>query len=192
MATTADIARRYFAALSAHDLDAALACWAPGAIDRFVGGRDLVAPEGVREYFGSLFEAFPDFTLEVVELTTYRGRTAVRWRARGTFAGPGRFMDFLPNGARLELEGCDVVSVEGDLIRHNDAYLDTGDIARPARRPAAGRLNRGGAADTAGQYAHSGPGDDSRRRTGADRRRRLGAAGRLSAQDDERLPDRGR
>jgi glyoxylase-like metal-dependent hydrolase (beta-lactamase superfamily II)/predicted ester cyclase len=148
MATTADIARRYFAALSAHDLDAALACWAPGAIDRLVGGRDLVAPEGIREYFGSLFEAFPDFTLEVVELTTYRGRTAVRWRARGTFAGPGRFMDFLPNGARLELEGCDVVSVEGDLIRHNDAYLDTGDIARqlgvlpPAGSTAEARLTR--------------------------------------------------
>ena len=148
MATTADIAKRYFAALSAHDLDAALACWAPGAIDRIVGGRDLIAPDGIREYFGSLFEAFPDFKLEVVELTTYRGRTAVRWRARGTFAGPGRFMDFVPNGARINIQGCDVVTVQDDLISHNDAYIDSGDIARqlgllpPAGSPAEARLTR--------------------------------------------------
>ncbi len=148
MASTADIARRYFAALSAHDLDAAVACWAPGAIDRLVGARDLVAPDGIRDYFSSLFQAFPDFRLELVELTTYRSRTAVRWRARGTFAGPGRFMGFMPNGARLDLEGCDVVSVEGDLIRHNDAYIDSGDIARqlgllpPAGSTAEARLTR--------------------------------------------------
>jgi ketosteroid isomerase-like protein len=36
MASTAEIAKRYFAALSAHDLDAATACWRPGAIDRLV------------------------------------------------------------------------------------------------------------------------------------------------------------
>jgi ketosteroid isomerase-like protein len=31
--STSDIARRYFAALAAHDLDEATACWKPGAID---------------------------------------------------------------------------------------------------------------------------------------------------------------
>ncbi|HEY5190264.1 MAG TPA: nuclear transport factor 2 family protein [Solirubrobacteraceae bacterium] len=148
MASTSDTAKRYFAALSAHDLDAAVACWAPGAIDRLVGGQDLIAPDGIRAYFGALFEAFPDFELEVVELTTSRGRTAVRWRARATFAGPGRFMDFVPNGARINLEGCDVVTVADDLIRHNDAYIDSGDIARqlgvlpPAGSPAEARLTR--------------------------------------------------
>jgi glyoxylase-like metal-dependent hydrolase (beta-lactamase superfamily II)/predicted ester cyclase len=130
MATTAEIAKRYFAALAAHDLDAAVACWAPGSTDRMVGSQDLIAPQGIREYFGELFGAFPDFNLEVLELTTYRNRTAVRWRATGTFAGPGRFQGFAANGARLTLEGCDVVTVQDDLIRHNDAYIDTGSIAR--------------------------------------------------------------
>ncbi len=130
MAGTADIAKRYFKALSAHDLDAACARWAPGSIDRLVGAQDLVAPEGVRQYFGELFGAFPDFELEVIETTTSRGRTAVRWCARGTFAGPGTFQGFEPNGARLEIEGCDVVTVHDDLITHNDAYIDSGAIAR--------------------------------------------------------------
>jgi hydroxyacylglutathione hydrolase len=130
MASTAEIAKRYFAALSAHDLDAATACWRPGSIDRMVGTAELVAPDGVRAYFAELFEAFPDFLLQVVDLTSGRGRTAVRWRATGTFAGPGTFQGFSPNHARVEIEGCDVLTVDDDLIVHNDAFVDTGAIAR--------------------------------------------------------------
>jgi glyoxylase-like metal-dependent hydrolase (beta-lactamase superfamily II)/predicted ester cyclase len=148
MASSADIAKRYFSAISAHDLDAAVACWAPGSIDRFVGGEELVAPAGIREYFARLFAAFPDFRFEIVELTSARGRTAVRWRARATFAGPGRLQDFVPNGARIDIEGCDVLSIEGDLIRSNVAYMDSGDVARqlgflpPLGSPAEARLTR--------------------------------------------------
>lgn len=130
MPSTAEIARRYFEALSAHDLDAALALWQPGARDRIVGQQELIAPHGIREYFGALFAAFPDFRLEVVELTTYRERTAVRWRATGTFAGPAQFEGFAPNGARVSLEGCDVIRVHEERIVGNDAYLDSGALAR--------------------------------------------------------------
>ena len=130
MAPTAEIAKRYFEALSAHDLDAATALWRPGSIDRLVGDQDLVAPHDIRRYFGDVFGAFPDFAFEVLEATTARNRTAVRWCATGTFAGPGAFQGFAPNHARISTEGVDVVTVEDDLIVHNDAYLDSGDIAR--------------------------------------------------------------
>ncbi len=141
MASTAEIARRYFAALGARDLEAAVACWAPGGISRLVGAQELTAPDGLREYFGQLFGAFPDFKLEVIELTTSRGRTAVRWRARGTFAGPGKLQGYLANGGRLRIEGCDVLTVHEDLIQHNDAYLDSGDAARQlGLLPAAGSV----------------------------------------------------
>jgi steroid delta-isomerase-like uncharacterized protein len=130
VASATDIAKQYFEALDAHDLDRACALWAPDAVDRFVGAQEVVGPEGVRAYFSALFSAFPDFSLEVLECTTARGRTAVRWRARGTFAGPGEYEGFAPNGARLELEGCDVLTVSDDLIQHNDAYVDTGAVAR--------------------------------------------------------------
>lgn len=129
MAATA-VAKRYFEALSAHDLDAAIAYWADGAIDRFVGQQELTAPDGVRAYFAALYDAFPDFRMEILETTTYRNRTAVRWRATGTFAGPGTFQGFEANGASIEIEGCDVVTVADDLIQHNEAYVDSGDIAR--------------------------------------------------------------
>jgi hydroxyacylglutathione hydrolase len=129
MAATA-VAKRYFEALSAHDLDAAIAYWADGAVDRFVGQQELTAPDGVRAYFAALYDAFPDFRMEILETTTYRNRTAVRWRATGTFAGPGTFQGFEANGARIEIEGCDVVTVADDLIQHTEVYVDSGDIAR--------------------------------------------------------------
>ena len=130
MASATEIAKRYFRALSDRDLDAAVDCWAPGGIDRFVGQEDLIAPDGVRQYFAALLSAFPDFSIEILDCTTARNRTAVRWHARGTFAGPGPFQGFEPNGARIELEGCDVLTVIDEKIQHNDAYLDSGDLAR--------------------------------------------------------------
>jgi glyoxylase-like metal-dependent hydrolase (beta-lactamase superfamily II)/predicted ester cyclase len=148
LASTSDIAKRYFAALGDQDLDDAVACWKPGAIDRLVGAQELVAPDGIRQYFGELFSAFPDFDLQVLEMTTARNRSAVRWRATGTFAGPGSFQGFAPNHAALVLEGCDVVTVQDDLIVHNDAYIDSGDIARqlgllpPTGSSAEARLTR--------------------------------------------------
>ena len=77
-----------------------------------------------------LFEAFPDFAFEIIDATTYRDRCAIRWRARGTFAGPGRFQGFEHNGARVSIEGCDVFTVADGLIAHADAYFDSGDVAR--------------------------------------------------------------
>src|SRR5438445_340442 len=50
-------------------------------------------------------------------------------KGRGTFAGPGHFQGFAPNGARITIEGCDVLRVKDEEIVGNDAYLDTGAIA---------------------------------------------------------------
>jgi hydroxyacylglutathione hydrolase len=133
MAKAAQIATRYFEALGRQDLDAATAVWKAGSVDRLVGDQELVAPDGIRRYFGELFAAFPDFALEVVEVTASTasvGRATVRWRAEGTFAGPGHFQGFAPNHARISIEGCDVVTVRDELIVHNDAYVDSGDVAR--------------------------------------------------------------
>jgi glyoxylase-like metal-dependent hydrolase (beta-lactamase superfamily II)/predicted ester cyclase len=107
-----------------------VACWAPGGLERFVGQEEVIAPDGVRDYFTALFAAFPDFEFEVLDITTARTRTAVRWRAAGTFAGPGNFRGFAPNGARIEIEGCDVLTIADDKVQRNDAYVDSGDIAR--------------------------------------------------------------
>jgi glyoxylase-like metal-dependent hydrolase (beta-lactamase superfamily II)/predicted ester cyclase len=128
--STDNVARRYFEALGAHDLDTAVACWRPGGVDRLVGSQDLVAPEGIRTYFSELFAAFPDFSFEILQEIVDGPHTTIRWRARATFAGPGRFQGIAPNGARMQVEGCDVVTASDGLIDHLDAYMDSGEIAR--------------------------------------------------------------
>jgi glyoxylase-like metal-dependent hydrolase (beta-lactamase superfamily II)/predicted ester cyclase len=130
MANAGEIATRYFEAVGRRDLDAAVAVWQPGGTDRLVGDRELTAPHEIRAYFGEIFAAFPDFTLRIIEITAGEERAAVRWRAQATFAGPGSYYGFAPNHARIALEGCDVVTVRDDLIVHNDAYIDSGDVAR--------------------------------------------------------------
>ena len=143
---TEEAARSYFAALAARDLDAMAGCWEPGSIDHLVGQADLEAPDGLRGYFGELFAAFPDFAFEVLSTTTEDDRCAVRWRATGTFAGPGRFQGLEPTGARIDIEGCDVVRVADGKVVGNHAYLDGATIARqlgvlpPAGSPMEQRL----------------------------------------------------
>lgn len=130
MASSSVIAKRYFDALSQRDLDAAVACWKPGGLDRLIGQGELLAPDGVRDYFTQLFEAFPDFSFQVIDTTTQRGRCSVRWRATGTFSGPGRFGGFAPNGLSIAIEGCDVLEVVDDQIVASTAYLDGAETAR--------------------------------------------------------------
>ncbi len=130
MASATDVVKAYFEALNGRDLDAAVALWHPGGIDHFVGDQEVTAPDGVRKYFSELFAAFPDMQIEVEDTTAARGRVAVRWRSRGTFAGPGSFQGFEPNGARLDTEGCDVFTVVEEKIQRNDAYLNGADVAR--------------------------------------------------------------
>ena len=118
------IARAYFEALAKRDLDAAQALWRPGGIDRLHGLAELRVPGEHRAYFQNLFAAFPDFELEVVDVTGAGDRAAVRWRGTGTFNGTARFQGLNPNGSRIEIEGCDMLSIEEGEIVENNAYLN--------------------------------------------------------------------
>ena len=127
---TTRVALGYFQAVADRDPDAMAACWLPGAIDRFVGDIDLVAPHEVRDWFAALFQAFPDFAMAVVSTTADDRYCAVRWRATGTFSGPGSFQGVEPTGARIDVQGCDVVEVAEDLVVGNNAYVNQSDLAR--------------------------------------------------------------
>jgi hydroxyacylglutathione hydrolase len=124
-------ARRYFAAITARDLESAIACWQPGGREVVRGVLDAPAPEGVREFIGGMLAAIPDLRFEVVQTTTEGERCSVQWRLTGTFAGEP-FLGYVATGARLELEGCDVLTVRDGLIIRNDAYTDGMTFARQA------------------------------------------------------------
>ena len=152
-----------------------------------------IGPPGVRDFFDGIFAAFPDLALEVLDLVADgNGRVAVRWRSDATFAGPGSFQGYAPNGARITLEGLDLLRVEDGLIVRNDAYSERRRPRPPARPAAARGLGRRPRHDGRDERADGPrPAAGGRGRAGADRRRRLARARRAAAHD-ERLPDRAR
>ncbi len=119
------VARRYFEAINAHDLDAAVALWAVGGREHVRGQIDAAAPEGVRSFIGDMLGAMPDVRFEIMSTTTEGERCALQWRLTGTFVGPGTFNGLTPTGHPLTFEGVDLLTVRDGLVQSNDAFADT-------------------------------------------------------------------
>lgn len=125
------IVREYFSALNDRDLKRAVDCWVPsGGVEAVPGNRNLPVPEGIRGFFGPLFDAMGEWKLEVLETTAQDDRVVVHWRATAGFTGPGRFDGFKPTGARGEVTGLDQLTVKDGLIVRNDAYFDAMELGR--------------------------------------------------------------
>ncbi|HEX6390959.1 MAG TPA: ester cyclase [Solirubrobacteraceae bacterium] len=128
-ATTDTVATRYFAAVTARDVEGMLACWAPGGRENIRGQMDGRAPEDVRAFFENLFDAVPDFLLEVVSMTAEEDRVAVRWVAHGTFVR-GEVGGYAAHGGPIALEGIDELTIRDGLIVENNAFPDNIAFAR--------------------------------------------------------------
>jgi predicted ester cyclase len=126
----AAVGRAYFAAVAARDPAAMGACWVLGGLDVLHGVASLQAPEGVEEWFANTFRAIPDFEMEVVDLLAAGEKVAIRWHMTGTFSGDARFEGAIATGARVDITGCDVLTVRDGKIVHNDAYLNGMELAR--------------------------------------------------------------
>jgi hydroxyacylglutathione hydrolase len=125
-----EVARRYFEAIDARDLEAAVSLWAAGGRENVRGRVDLLAPEGVREFIGEMMNAIPDLSMQIVSTTSAEDRCAVQWLLSGTFAGPGHFGGVAPTGNPVALEGLDLLTVRDGLIQSNDAFTDSMTFAR--------------------------------------------------------------
>ncbi|HEX5712899.1 MAG TPA: nuclear transport factor 2 family protein [Solirubrobacterales bacterium] len=126
----ASVARAYFEAVAARNVEAMAACWEPGTLDVIHGVAELRVPEGLRSWFGNLFAAVPDFTFEILDVVSSGEKAAVHWRATGTFDGTAPFEGLLPNGRRIDLQGCDVLTVRDGKVVRNDAYMNGAEMAR--------------------------------------------------------------
>jgi predicted ester cyclase len=129
-ATPAEVARSYFEAVSRQDLDAMEAHYDPSGEGPIHGLVHLKQGDNYRPWFENLFRAFPDWKFEVLHLIANDEMAAVEWRASATFNGSAKFEGMDPNGAKLEIQGCDVVTVRDGRIVHLDAYSSGTEIAR--------------------------------------------------------------
>jgi len=129
-AETAEVARSYFEAVARQDVDAMEAHYQPGGGGPIHGLVVLKVGENYREWFETLFRAFPDWKFEVLNLVADGERAAVEWRATATFDGNARFEGLEPNGAKLDVQGCDMVTIRDGRISRIDAYASGTEIAR--------------------------------------------------------------
>jgi steroid delta-isomerase-like uncharacterized protein len=127
---TATVARAYFEAVGRRDLDAMTSFYVPGGIGEIYGLVKLQAPDSYRAWFGGLFRAFPDFEMEIVEIVAEGEKAAVRWRATGSFNGDANFEGLAPNGATVNVQGCDVLTIRDGRVQHNDAYMNGAEMMR--------------------------------------------------------------
>ena len=124
------VGRKYFEAVAARDLDGDGELLGAGRLERIAPVGDLRGPDEVREFFSGLCSPpSPTSTFEVLDLVAARNQVAVRWRRTGTFCG-GPFQGIEPTGARIELEGIDLLTIEDGMIQRNDAYYDSAQFAR--------------------------------------------------------------
>jgi glyoxylase-like metal-dependent hydrolase (beta-lactamase superfamily II)/predicted ester cyclase len=136
MATTeqaseaAEVARGYFGALERADRGAQREWYAPDMVGQIFGVMGPASRDEMIAYFDDLYAAIPDFAFEILDLIGEGDKAVVRWHATGTFAGPGHFQGLEPNGARLEIEGCDFVRVKDGKVARIDAYTDNATVAR--------------------------------------------------------------
>jgi steroid delta-isomerase-like uncharacterized protein len=135
----ASVARGYFEAVGRRDLDAMTAFYEPGGTGEIHGLVELHVPDSYRAWFGGLFRAFPDFHMEILDVMATGEKAAVRWHATGRFNGEGSFEGLRPNGASVDVQGCDVLTIRAGRIHRNDAYMNGAEMARQlGALPAAG------------------------------------------------------
>jgi len=130
MPSTAEVTKEYFDAVGRQDLETMAAMWADGGSSRLVGLAELRAPEGVVDWFAELFRCFPDFALTIDQTVIEGNESVARWTAVATFDGEGTFEGFKPNGAKIRIEGMDVLHIEDGQIQTLIAFLNGLDLAR--------------------------------------------------------------
>jgi steroid delta-isomerase-like uncharacterized protein len=119
--------RRLQAFLNGHDLDAiqevfaaTIAIHATSAQPRAL---DYYGHAGARVYYGALFAALPDFSIETRDLVAEGALVAARWAARGTFTG--KLMGVPGNGAVIDLRGIDLWRVVNGQIAESWSTRDS-------------------------------------------------------------------
>ena len=113
---TRTVVRSYFEALGRANRNAQTDWYADDASGRIYG---VIGPAGkaeMRSFFHDLFDAFPDFKLEILDLVVDDDRAAVRWRVTGTFNGSRSFQGLAPTGKQVDITGIGIFRFSGGKV----------------------------------------------------------------------------
>jgi predicted ester cyclase len=126
---SADLVRRFHSEL--------LAARDPAVVDGFFGDGFVShnmppgfpqGPEGVKLFFATFRDAFPDVDVVVDELVEDGDRVAVATTFTGTHTG--ELMGMAPTGRRVSVTGIDIVRVAGGRIVEHRGLTDIAGLMR--------------------------------------------------------------
>jgi steroid delta-isomerase-like uncharacterized protein len=146
--TPSQLARDSFRILfDERDLSDPQRLWSEDSVDHFLAaGQSVRGAEPIAQWFRELFDAVPDFRMQIVNVFDDGDRQAVvQWRSDGTFTG-SPFLGIEANGRRVDIRGVDVMRFDADgKLDENTIYYDGAEFARqlgmlPPRDSAADRL----------------------------------------------------
>ena len=83
---------------------------------------DVHGVEGAREFYETVFNAFPDTEISIEELIAEGDKVVTRWTSRGTHQG--EFMGLPPSGKRVEVAGVTISRIEGGKIVEDWEFTD--------------------------------------------------------------------
>ncbi len=112
-----DVMNRLLAAMNEHDLDAFVACFAPGYRSEQPAhpGRAFQGSDKVRENWTGVFSGVPDFNAELLSsATTDDGVEVGEWRWRGTHI----------DGSSFDMVGVTVMGIEGQHVAWGRLYME--------------------------------------------------------------------
>ena len=146
--TPSQLAREAFRVLfDERDLSRMTRFWSDRTVDHFLApGQSVRGAQALTQWFRELFDAVPDFRMEILNAFDDGDRqTVVQWRADGTLTG-SPFLGIEATGRRIEIQGVDVMRFDADgKVEENTIYYDGAEFARqagmlPPRDSAADRL----------------------------------------------------
>lgn len=115
-AKACEVAGRWVQALTAHDLEAAVACFAPDYHDEAPArrGEFIQGNQKVRENFASLFREIPDLRADLLGSVADGDTVWMEWRMHGTRR----------DGTRLEFAGVNLFGVRDEQFVWGRVYTE--------------------------------------------------------------------
>ncbi len=112
------LAETFLSAWNTHDVEQVVACYTPDVVYRDPNTRgEVTGADAMRRYLRKLFDGWRmHWSLRAAPFALAgEDGTAVLWRA--SFQRPGL-------AAVVEVDGMDLVLLQGDLIKRNEVYFD--------------------------------------------------------------------
>jgi steroid delta-isomerase-like uncharacterized protein len=109
--------------INAHNVDIFDQVLTPDFVEHEeVPGLDLTGPALPKAFFGMMFSAFPDLEMDVHNLTVDGDYLWSRYTITGTHKG--EFMGIPPTDKKIEIQGFDLLRLEGDRAAEHWGVTD--------------------------------------------------------------------